>query len=146
MNLEKKVSIAERIFNMVRDIPGLTEENIHEVLSVDVKYKTASAKSMLYRMIRAKYIRKDKNGRLHAHIEAYKPLPPYKAKKKKKPVNREAVLAEAAKLNQTAHAQYRESAAMNAYQHVYTPPAMTYVKINAPAKKSFFTKLRELFA
>lgn len=83
MNLEKKISIAECIFNMVRDIPGLTEENIHEVLSADVKYKTASAKSMLYRMVRAKYIRKDKNGRLHAHIEAYKPLPPYKAKKKK---------------------------------------------------------------
>lgn len=99
-----KVSIAERIFNVVRDTPGLTEENVHEVMSVDVKYKTASGKSIIYRMLRAKYIRKDKNGRLHAHIEAYKPLPPYKAKKKK-PVNREAVLAEAAKLNQIAQYQ-----------------------------------------
>jgi hypothetical protein len=136
-----KVNIAERIFNVVRDTPGLTEENIHEVMSVDVKYKTVSGKSLIYRMLRAKFLRKDKNGKFFAHIDAYKPLPAYKPKKKK-PVTRDAVLAEAAKLNQTAQAQYRESAAMNAYRH----PPVTYVKLNPPAKKSFFTKLRELFA
>lgn len=135
-----KVTIAERIFNVVRDTPGLSEENVHDILSVDVKYKTASAKSLIYRMIRAKYIRKDKNRKLFTHIDAYKPLPPYKAKKKN-PVSREAVLTEAAKLNQLAQAQYRESAMMNAFRQ----PPVTYVKINAPAKKSFFTKLRELF-
>jgi hypothetical protein len=92
-----KVTIAERIFNVVRDTPGLTEENIHEVMSVDITYKTSTGKSLVYRMLRAKYIRKDRNGRFHAHIDAYKPLPPYKPKKKKPAV------------------QYRESAMMNAY-------------------------------
>jgi hypothetical protein len=138
MTTEKKTPIAERIFNVVQGTPGLSEENIHDILSVDTKYKTASAKSLIYRMLRAKYLRKDKNGKFFAHIDAYKPLPPYKAKKKK--VIDTGV--KAAKLNQTAQAQYRESAAMNAYRH----PPVTYVKLNPPAKKSFFTKLRELFS
>lgn len=93
-----KVTIAERIFNVVRDTPGLSEENIHEVMSVDFQYKTASGKSLVYRMLRAKFLRKDKNGKFFTHIDAYKPLPPYKAKKKK-----------------PAPPQYRESAMMNAY-------------------------------
>lgn len=140
MNLEKKTSIAERIFNMVRDIPGLTEENIHEVLSVDVKYKTASAKSMIYRMIRAKYIRKDKNGRLHAHIEAYKPLPPYKAKKKK-PVD---AGVKAANIQDCID---RANQMMNSYTPPHRPLYENVpIHIGVEPKKSFFTKLRELFA
>lgn len=82
--MEKKQSISERIFNLVRDIPNLTEENIHEFMCKDLKYKTGSGKSLIYRMICAKYLRKDKNGIFHAHIDAYKPLPPFKAKRKKK--------------------------------------------------------------
>jgi hypothetical protein len=140
MTTEKKTPIAERIFNVVQGTPGLSEENIHDILSVDIKYKTASAKSLIYRMLRAKYLRKDKNGKFFAHIDAYKPLPPYKAKKKKvidtgvKAANIQDCIDQAR--------QYRESAAMNAYRH----PPVTYVQLNPPAKKSFFTKLRELFA
>jgi len=142
-----KVTIAERIFNVVRDTPGLTEENIHEIMSVDITYKTSTGKSLVYRMLRARFLRKDRNGRFHTHIEAYKPLPPYKARPKKKVID---AVAEAAKLNQTAQAQYRESAAMNAYQHTYRQsPNDIYknvpIHIGVEPKKSFFTKLRELF-
>jgi hypothetical protein len=97
-----KVTIAERIFNVVRDTPGLSEENIHEILSVDVKYKTTSGKALIYRMIRVKFLRKDRNGRFFTHIDAYKPLPAYKPKKKKPPVDS---VAEAAKLHQIAQYQ-----------------------------------------
>jgi hypothetical protein len=51
-----------------------------------MKYKTGSGKASIYRMVCAKYLRKDKNGIFHAHIDAYKPLPPFKAKRKKKVV------------------------------------------------------------
>jgi hypothetical protein len=97
-----KVTIAERIFNVVRDTPGLTEENIHEIMSVDITYKTSTGKSLVYRMLRARFLRKDRNGRFHTHIEAYKPLPPYKARPKKKVID---AVAEAAKLNQIAQYQ-----------------------------------------
>ena len=86
MNLEKKPSISQRMFTLIRDVPNLNEEQVHEFMSKDIKYKTASGKSLLYRMIVAKYVRKDKNGILHAHIDEYKPLPPFKAKRKKKVV------------------------------------------------------------
>lgn len=82
--MEKKQSIGQRIFNLVRDIPNLTEENVHEFMSKDMKYKTGSGKAIIYRMICAKYIRRDKNGILHAHLDEYKPMPPYKPKRKKK--------------------------------------------------------------
>lgn len=83
MNTEKKVTISQRIFYLVRDMPGLTEENIHEALSVDVKYKTLSGKQTIYRLIRVKYIRKNKDGKLFAKIGEYKPLPPVVKKKKR---------------------------------------------------------------
>ncbi len=88
-----KVTIAERIFNIVRDTPGLTEENIHEILSADIKYKTVSGKSLIYRMLRAKFLRKDRNGKFFTHIDTYKPLPAYKPKRKK-PVLVEAAMAQ----------------------------------------------------
>lgn len=84
MTTEKLPSFSQRIFNLVRDIPNLTEENIHEFMCKDLKYKTSSGKALIYRLICAKYIRKDKNGIFHAHIDEYKPLPPFKAKRKKK--------------------------------------------------------------
>jgi hypothetical protein len=89
-----KVTIAERIFNVVRDTPGLTEENIHEIMSVDITYKTSTGKSLIYRMLRARFLRKDRNGRFHTHIEAYKPLPPYKARPKKKVIDAVTALAQ----------------------------------------------------
>jgi hypothetical protein len=142
-----KVTIAERIFNVVRDTPGLTEENIHEVMSVDTTYKTSSGKSLVYRMLRARFLRKDRNGKFFTHIDAYKPLPVYKTKKKKPVID---AVAEAAKLNQTAQAQYRESAVMNAYQHTgRMSPSEIYknvpIRIVEP-KKTFWRKLRELFS
>ena len=96
-----KVTIAERIFTLVQGTPGLSEEDIHEAMSVDIKYKTSSGRSLIYRMLRVKFLRKDRNGRFFTHIDAYKPLPAYKPKKKK------PVLVEAA---------------MNAYQHTYKQP------------------------
>ena len=134
MNTEKKPSISQRIFHLVRDIPGLNEEQVHEFMSKDMKYKTGSGKSLLYRMIRAKYIRKDKNGILHAHIDEYKPLPPFKAKRKKKVVKVESGLAAAAKKKQEDYinqaVQYRE-AALNAY----TPPQSPLYKDIQPEPK-----------
>ena len=79
----KKVTISQRIFYLVRDMPGLTEENIHNALSVDIKYKTLSGKQTIYRLIRAKYIRKNKDGKLFAKIGEYHPLPPVVKKKKR---------------------------------------------------------------
>jgi hypothetical protein len=77
-------------------------------------------------------------------VEAYTPLPPFAKSKKKKPVKKN-VLAEAAKkqqdyLNQAV--KYKESAMMNSY----TPPSMTEYRVSIAPKKSFFTKLRELFS
>ena len=117
-----KVTIAERIFNVVRDTPGLSEENIHEILSVDITYKTSSGKSLIYRMLRVKFLRKDKNGKFFTHIDAYKPLPAYKPKKKKSPVDAVSV-----KLNQASYpasdkywaaAAMAQELAMNAYRHL----------------------------
>ena len=117
MNTEKKQPISQRIFNLIRDVPNLNEEQVHEFMSKDMKYKTASGKSLIYRMVRCKYLRKDKNGILHAHIDEYKAMPPFVKKKKK--VAKVSGLAAAAKakqdhMNRESQAvQYRE-AAMNA--------------------------------
>ena len=144
MNItEKKQPISQRIFTLIRDVPDLTEEQVHEFMSKDVKYKTSSGKSLIYRMPRCKYIRKDKNGFLHAHIAEYKPMPPF-VKKKKKVVKVESGLAAAAKakqdhMNREVQAvQYRQ-AAMNAVglAGVLVPRPVA----EQPAKKDF---LREL--
>ena len=97
---EKKQSIGQRIFNLVRDVQNLNEEQVHEFMSKDMKYKTGSGKAIIYRMICAKYIRRDKNGILHAHIDEYKPLPPYKVKRKKVAKAKVSGLAAAAKAKQ----------------------------------------------
>jgi ribosomal protein S16 len=83
MNTENKVTISQRIFTLVRDVPGLTTEDIHEKLSVDTKYKTSSGKQIIYRLVRSKYIRKNKDGKLFAKIGEYRPLPPVVKKKKR---------------------------------------------------------------
>jgi hypothetical protein len=137
INTEKKPSISKRMFTLIRDVPGLNEEQVHEFMSKDMKYKTGSGKSLLYRMIRCKYIRKDKNGILHAHIDEYKAMPPF-VKKKKKAVKVESGLAAAAKIKQDQAVKFRE-AALNA-----ATMAGAFVKrpvIEQPAKKDF---LREL--
>jgi hypothetical protein len=96
------------------------------MLISDADYVVVSGNAAIARLLRAKYIRRDLNSRFVAHVDAYTPLPPF-AKNKKKKVK--------AKVNP----------AMNAYQHVYTPPLHT-PPISAKPKKSFFTKLRELFS
>lgn len=79
----KKQTTVQRIFYMVRDVPGISAEQIHEAMSVDTKYKTNSGTAVIYRLINAKYIRKSKDGRLFTKVEEYKPLPPFVKKKKK---------------------------------------------------------------
>jgi len=68
---------------MVRDVPGISVETLHEAMSTDPKYKTGSANSIIYRLTCAKYIRKNKDGKLFARIAEYRPLPPVVTKKKR---------------------------------------------------------------
>jgi hypothetical protein len=82
MNI-KKATTVQRIFYMVRDVPGISAEQIHEAMSVDTKYKTNSGTAVIYRLINAKYIRKSKDGKLFAKIESYQPMPPFVKKKKR---------------------------------------------------------------
>jgi hypothetical protein len=142
MNTEKKQPISQRIFTLIRDVPGLNEEQVHEFMSKDMKYKTGSGKSLLYRMIRCKYIRKDKNGILHAHIDEYKPMPPF-VKKKKKVVKVESGLAAAAKAKQDH--MHREMQAVQYRQAAIAAVGLAGVlvprPVAKPAKKDF---LREL--
>jgi hypothetical protein len=86
-------------------------------------------------MIRCKYIRKDKNGILHAHIDEYKAMPPFVKKKKK--VAKVSGLAAAAKIKQDQAVQYRQ-AAINA---VGLAGVLVPRPVAKPAKKDF---LREL--
>jgi len=83
MTIEKKPTLAHQIFTLVKNLPGITQEEVHDVMSLDIKYKTGSGKSILYRLVRAKYIRKDKQGKLYVRIDEYKLLPPFKKKKKR---------------------------------------------------------------
>jgi hypothetical protein len=143
MNItEKKQPISQRIFTLIRDVPNLNEEQVHEFMSKEMKYKTGSGKSLLYRMIRCKYIRKDKNGILHAHIDEYKAMPPF-VKKKKKVVKVESGLAAAAKakqdhMNREVQAVHYRQAAMN---EVGLAGVLVPRPVAKPAKKDF---LREL--
>jgi hypothetical protein len=83
MNTEKKATTVSRIFNLVRDVPGISIEQVHEALSIDPKYKTGSGRQIIYRLVCAKYIRKNKDGKLFAKIGKYHPLPPAVKKKKR---------------------------------------------------------------
>lgn len=147
MNTENKVTISQRIFTLVRDVPGLTTEDIHEKLSVDTKYKTSSGKQIIYRLLRAKYIRKDKQGKLYVRIDEYKRLPPFKKKKK---VTKVSDLAAAAKLKQQQdglrNAFNRTDPAMNAYIGAQLYGKFPKSSVSTPSeKRGFFSKLRALF-
>jgi len=120
-------SLNQKIFDIIKSVPHTDRPNIHRTMySMDADYVVVCGNSAIARLLRAKYIRQDLNNRFVAHVDAYTPLPPF-AKNKKKKVK--------AKVNP----------AMNAYQRVYTPPLHT-PPISAKPKKSFFTKLRELFS
>jgi hypothetical protein len=94
-------------------------------------YKTQSGNSLIYRFVKAKYFRRDKDGKLTALVSEYRPLPPFKKKKKK---------------------VVKADPAMNAYRpylpvsendyRPYLPVSENATKAEA---KSFFTNLRELF-
>ena len=121
-------SLNQKIFDIIKSCPYTDRPNIHRTMHIsDADYAVVCGNAAIARLLRAKYIRRDLNDRFVAHVDAYTPLPPF-AKNKKKKVK--------AKVNP----------AMNAYQHVYTPPLLHTPPISAKPKKSFFTKLRELFS
>jgi hypothetical protein len=131
MNTENKVTISQRIFTLVRGVPGLTTEDIHEKLSVDTKYKTSSGKQTIYRLVRAKYIRKNKDGKLFTKIGEYRPLPPV-VKKKKRVVKADPAM--------NAYNQYPFQSSYKQYPIAELPkiPVVT-------DKPGFFAKLRSFF-
>jgi hypothetical protein len=95
----------------------------------DADYAVVCGNSAIARLLRAKYIRRDMNDRFVAHVDTYTPLPPF-AKNKKKKVKAKA------------------NPAMNAYQYRNSSDIYKNVPIHigVEPKKSFFTKLRELFS
>ena len=146
-----KVSFSQRIFELIKSEPHLTDAEVHIRISLDPEYNINSGKSLLYRMVCAKYVHRDKNGRLTAVISNYAPLPPYKPRPKKKAKSKvkatqNSGLAAAAKAKQMDYlhqaVKYRESAMMNSY----TPPHNVPIHIGVEPKKSFWRKLRELFS
>jgi len=148
-----KVSFSQRIFELIKSEPHLTDAEVHIRLSLDPKYKIASGKSLLYRMVCVKYVHRDKNGRLTAMISNYVPLPPYQPRPKKKAKAKVAAtgLAAAAKAKQMDYlnqaVKYRESAMMNSYTPPHSPLYKNVpIHIGVEPKKSFWRKLRELFS
>ena len=144
-----KVSFSQRIFELIKSEPHLTDVEVHTRMSLDPEYKIASGKSLVYRMLCAKYVHRDKNGRLTALVSNYAPLPPYKPRPKKKAkvkAIQNSGLAAAAKAKQMDYlnqaVKYRESAMMNSY----TPPHNVPIHIGVEPKKTFWRKLRELFS
>jgi len=116
-----KNTVTRTIFNFILDNPGTTSEDVHIAMSAsNPAYKTQSGNSLIYRFVKAKYFRRDKDGKLTALVSEYRPLPPFKKKKKK---------------------VVKADPAMNAYRP-YLPVSENATKAEA---KSFFTKLRELF-
>ena len=114
-------SLNQKIFDIIKSVPHVDEASIHSTMqSVEESYSVASGNSAILRLLQAKYIRKDMNKRFVAHVDVYKPIPLFVKSKKKK---------------------VKANPAMNAYQYVdKTSPIPT------KPKKSFFTKLRELFS
>ena len=129
-------SLNQQIFDIIKSVPYIDRPNIHRTMaSTDAAYSAVSGNATIARLLRAKYIRRDLNSRFVAHVDKYEPLPPFAKNKKKKPVKKKDILA-------AAGTQYREAMMMN----TYVPPPMTEYKIAIAPKKSFFTKLRELFS
>jgi hypothetical protein len=121
------VSLNQKIFDIIKSCPYTDRPNIHRTMLIaDADYVVVCGNAAIARLLRAKYIRRDMNDRFVAHVDTYTPLPPFIKDKKKK-------------------VKAKVNPAMNAYQHVYTPPLHT-PQISAKPKKSFFTKLRELFS
>lgn len=160
-----KMSFSRCIFDLIKNEPHLTDAEVHTRMSLDPEYKINSGKSLVYRMLCAKYVHRDKNGRLTALVSNYAPLPPYKPRPKKKAkvkAMQDSGLAAAAKAQQVSRSpfakQYRihqdkEMAAMNTYNSPYRNSSdMTQHRLPAsenvtkPEAKTFWRKLRELFS
>lgn len=122
-------SLNQKIFDIIKSVPYIDRPNIHRTMaSTDADYSAVSGNATIARLLRAKYIRRDLNSRFVAHVDAYVPLPPFtKNKNKKKKV--------------------KANPAMNVYTQPHSPPYKNVpIHIGVAPKKSFFTKLRELFS
>jgi len=161
-----KISFSQRIFELIRSEPHLTDAEVHIRISLDPEYNINSGKSLLYRMVCAKYVHRDKNGRLTAVISNYAPLPPYKPRPKKKAKAKatglgyspEMGLVAAAKAQQIHRAQELKEAQLRGidpyrdqYQYRNSSDMVQQRTPQLPVpettpKKSFWRKLRELFS
>jgi len=158
-----KISFSQRIFELIRSEPHLTDAEVHIRISLDPEYNINSGKSLLYRMVCAKYVHRDKNGRLTAVISNYAPLPPYKPRPKKKAkatglgYSPEMGLVAAAKLAQHRAQELKEAQLRgidpyrDQYQYRNSSDMVQQRTPQLPVpettpKKSFWRKLRELFS
>lgn len=124
------------LFTLIKNNPGLTMFEINSIMEQDPRYKPASGRALIYKMLKEKHISRDKRRAFFTLATEYVPVAVVKKKRapavKIKPVKAKPVSPEEAQKEWERTAAIIDS---------WAPPEPVAVPVLVPARATFARRL-----